>query len=391
MAPKAGLPNIKRLVYFEKLFDPIAEKTLVARPEIDLVRLRYKAPEAETWPEIARAHGYQIQPRGELSEPWFGNAALLQRCPSLLAICSSGAGYDMVDVDACTAAGVIVCNQSGFNKEAVAEHALGFILALSKKISLADRALRRENVTDRWKFMGNDIRGKTVGLVGIGQIGTRTAELCRLLFGMTVLAYDPYLTKEQIADRGGTKVELDELMRRSDFVSVHCPRNAETMGMLGSAQFALMKPYRLLHQHRAGRHPSGGRSGAGAQGAPDRRRRPRRLPAGTAAIRPPAPRLRHGPGDAAHGGHDRGILVRPGSRHRGAVDRYLRRRGAAAPGQSRGLAALRRAVRADSRRETAAASLTLLQARSTRPFVSGSSRAATTTSEKPAIAKMLIA
>lgn len=242
MAPKAGLPNIKRLVYFEKLFDPIAEKTLAARPEIDLVRLRYKAPEAETWPEIARAHGYQIQPRGELSEPWFGNAALLQRCPSLLAICSSGAGYDMVDVDACTAAGVIVCNQSGFNKEAVAEHALGFILALSKKISLADRALRRENVTDRWKFMGNDIRGKTVGLVGIGQIGTRTAELCRLLFGMTVLAYDPYLTKEQIADRGGTKVELDELMRRSDFVSVHCPRNAETMGMLGSAQFALMKP-----------------------------------------------------------------------------------------------------------------------------------------------------
>src|SRR5258707_13821287 len=176
MAPKAGFPNVKRLVYFEKLFDPIAERTLAARPEIDLVRSRYKTPDDETWPEIARAHGYQIQPRGELSEPWFGNAALLERCPSLLAICSSGAGYDMVDVDACTAAGVIVCNQSGFNKEAVAEHALGFMLSLSKKVGFADKALLGEGVLDRFKFTGNDIPGKNVGGVGIRQTGTRTAE-----------------------------------------------------------------------------------------------------------------------------------------------------------------------------------------------------------------------
>ncbi|MGH7122838.1 MAG: NAD(P)-dependent oxidoreductase, partial [Stellaceae bacterium] len=220
--------NIKRLAYFEQFFDAIAERTLAERPDIDLVRLHYDRPEAETWAELSRAHGYHIKPRGELRAPWFGDAALLSRCPSLLAICSSGAGYDMVDVAACTAAGVIVCNQSGFNKEAVAEHALGFMLALSKKIGIADRTLRRENVTDRWRFQGNDIRGKTVGIVGIGEIGTRTAELCRTLFGMTVLAYNTYLTKEQIAERGGTKVELDELMRRSDFVSVHCPRNAET-------------------------------------------------------------------------------------------------------------------------------------------------------------------
>src|SRR5262249_2535076 len=109
-------------------------------------------------------------------------------------------------------------------------------------IGLADKVLRREGVRDRFLFTGNDIRGKTVGVVGIGQIGTRTAELCRLLFGMTVIAYDPYLTVEQIAGRGATKVELDELLRRSDSVTLHCPRTAETMGMLGRAQFALMKP-----------------------------------------------------------------------------------------------------------------------------------------------------
>lgn len=234
--------NIKRLAYFEKFFDPVAERTLAARSDIDLVQLHYDRPEAETWPEMSRAHGYQIQPRGELRQPWFGDAALLRRCPSLLAISSSGAGYDMVDVDACTAAGVIVCNQSGFNKEAVAEHTLGLILSLSKKIGLADKALRREGVTDRFRYMGNDIRGKTVGIVGIGEIGTRTAELCRVLFGMTVLAYDPYLSAEQITERGAIKVEMAELFRRSDFVSLHCPRNAETMGMIGRAQFALMKP-----------------------------------------------------------------------------------------------------------------------------------------------------
>jgi D-3-phosphoglycerate dehydrogenase len=240
--PGRTIANIKRLAYFEKFFDPVAERTLAARPEIELARLHYESPERDTWSEMSRAHGYQIQPRGELREPWFGDAGLLRRCPSLLALCSSGAGYDMVDVEACTAAGVIVCNQSGFNKEAVAEHALGFMLSLSKKIGFSDKALRREGVLDRFKFTGNDIRGKTVGVVGIGQIGTRTAELCRGLFGMTILAYDPYLTAEQVRERGASKVELEELLRRSDFVTLHCPRTKETMGMIGRAELALMKP-----------------------------------------------------------------------------------------------------------------------------------------------------
>jgi D-3-phosphoglycerate dehydrogenase len=240
--PESGIANIRRLAYFESFFDPVAERMLASRPEIALVPLRYAAPEAESWHEMERVHGYQIKPRGELVEPWFGNETLLRRCPNLLAISSSGAGFDMVDVDACTAAGVIVCNQSGFNKEAVAEHTLGFMLSLAKKIGIADRLLRRESVRDRFRFIGNDIRGKTVGIIGIGQIGTRTAELCRGLFAMHVLAHDPYLSAEQISTRGATKVALDELLERSDFVLVHCPRNGETMGMIGHDEFALMKP-----------------------------------------------------------------------------------------------------------------------------------------------------
>jgi len=191
---------------------------------------------------MARVHGYQIAPRTELRGPWFGDADLIRRCPDLLAISSTGAGFDMVDVTACTAAGVIVCNQSGTNKEAVAEHALGLMLALAKNIGITDRALRRDRDLDRFLYTGRELRGRTVGIVGIGQIGTRTAELCGGLLSMTVLAHDPYLTESQVAARGATKVPLEELLARADFVSVHCPRNDETFGMFGAAQFAAMRP-----------------------------------------------------------------------------------------------------------------------------------------------------
>jgi len=111
------------LVYFERWLDPVAETILSRRPEIELVRLSYGEPLAETDARIRLAYEYQISPRTELLGPWFGDRDLLAKCSNLLAISSSGAGYDMVDVDACTVAGVIVCSQTGANAAAVAEHA----------------------------------------------------------------------------------------------------------------------------------------------------------------------------------------------------------------------------------------------------------------------------
>ncbi len=190
---------------------------------------------------MERACGYHVGARTELVEPWFGSTALLARCPDLLAMCSTGAGYDVIDVDACTAHGVIVCSQSGTNNEPVAEHAIGFILALSKKMGLTNRALLRGAAGNRYDLMGNDIQHKTVGIVGLGKIGTRTAHFCRA-FDMEVIACDPYLTAEQIAERGARKVEFAELLARSDFVSVHCPRTQETIDLFDAAAFAQMKP-----------------------------------------------------------------------------------------------------------------------------------------------------
>jgi D-3-phosphoglycerate dehydrogenase / 2-oxoglutarate reductase len=258
--------NTKRLVYFEEWVDPVAERILGQRSEIDLVRLKYVSNEPENWRQIELAHGYQIQPRTELQAPWFADAALLRRCPRLLAVCSTGAGHDVIDVEACTAAGVIVCNQSGTNKEAVAQHAVGFMLSLSKKIATSDKAMRKAIPLERYALTGNDLTGKVVGIVGIGHIGTRTAELCQA-FGMEVVAYDPYLNADEVRARGARKVGFEELLRTADFVSVHCPRSSETFGMFGSEQFAQMKSSaHFLNTARGGIHKEDELAAAIAQG-----------------------------------------------------------------------------------------------------------------------------
>jgi D-3-phosphoglycerate dehydrogenase len=233
--------NRKRLVYFERWFDPVAEQILSAQEDIELVRLRYADTAEENWGALSTACGYQVSARTELVPPWFGNADLLACCPRLLAMSSTGAGYDVIDVAACTAAGVLVVNQSGTNSEPVAEHAIGLILSLSKRIGSTNRALLRGTASDRYAMIGNDIKGKTIGIVGIGQIGRLTSKYANA-FSMRVLAYDPYLTAQQVAERGATKVEFATLLAESDFITVHCPRNAETLGLFGSAEFGRMKP-----------------------------------------------------------------------------------------------------------------------------------------------------
>jgi D-3-phosphoglycerate dehydrogenase len=229
------------LSFFDNFIDPVGEQMLSQVPDIELQRLSYSDPVPETDSRISRSHAYQISPRTELLGPYFGDAKLLAKCQDLLAISSTGAGFDMVDVDACTAAGVIVCNQSGTNANAVAEHALGLMLALGKKIALSDKVMRRGGDLNRFAMRGTELKGKTLGIVGLGMIGERTAQLCNSLMGMNVCAYDPYLSAAQIRQKGATKIEFDELLAQSDFVSVHCPRNEETLGMFTLARFSQMK------------------------------------------------------------------------------------------------------------------------------------------------------
>src|ERR1700744_5914339 len=151
--------NRKRLVYFERWFDPIAEKILGAQDDIELTKLLYADPEAENWTPLETAVGYQVSAGTELRPPWGGNAALLARCPNMLAMSSAGAGYDVIDVDACNAAGVIVVNQSGTNSEPVAEHAIALMLGLTKRVGYTHRAMIKGTATDRLELSGKKIKG----------------------------------------------------------------------------------------------------------------------------------------------------------------------------------------------------------------------------------------
>lgn len=234
--------NIKRIIYFHDRLDKTAERIRAKRTDIDMFRRSMADTGAEAWAEMGRAHGYHAAARTEMREPWFPDQRLIDKAPNLLAVCSLGAGYDVIDVDACTKAGILVCNQSGANKEAVAEHAVGLMLAVSKKIAETDRIMRRQNDIERFRYIGTEMLGKTIGIVGLGNIGSRVAEICRLAFRMTVLAYDPYLSKEKVAARGAEKVELKDLLQRADYVTLHCPRTDETFGLIGYDELSLMKP-----------------------------------------------------------------------------------------------------------------------------------------------------
>ena len=245
---EAGLP---RLV-FERWTDPVAGDIL-DEAEIDVVRLDVTASAEQGWDVMESAHGYQVATRTDVASvadgsQWLAGPSLVERCKHLLAVCSAGAGYDVIDVEACTRAGIAVCNNSGPGAEAVAEHALGFMLDLAKKITVADRVLRGGELGDRLALRGSQLLGKTLGVIGLGAIGSRLVELCAP-FGMEVIVFDPYLDDVAAQARGVQRVALSELVERSDFVQVTCPLTAETAGLVGKDQFAAMKPDRVLYHH----------------------------------------------------------------------------------------------------------------------------------------------
>lgn len=231
----------KRVVRTDLWIADAFDERLRREPGVSLRVFPVRGNAAAAWDVLSAAHVYHVSAaKDELPQEWFARAGLLARCPDLLLVSSSGAGYDTVDVAACTAAGVAVVNQAGGNAISVAEHTLGLMLGVSRRMLEGDRRMRREVGYAREDVMGHEIHGKTVGLVGVGHIGTRVAALARA-FGMEVIATDPLLSPEEIARRGARPVSFQELLAQSDFVSLHCPRDASTLKMMNADAFARMK------------------------------------------------------------------------------------------------------------------------------------------------------
>ncbi len=231
-----------RVVRFDMPIDRAFDERLRGEADIELAVIPVAASDAQVARALAGAHVYHVSStRNEMARYTFVTARLLESCPDVICVSTFGAGYDSVDVEACTKAGVAVMCQAGANRDSVAEHTYALILSVVHRIGESDRRLRSEHGFTREALMGHEIRGLTLGLVGIGHVGTRVASIAGA-FGVDVIATDPLLDAAEIARRGARAVGFDELLERADIVSLHCPRDETTIGMMGAAQFARMKP-----------------------------------------------------------------------------------------------------------------------------------------------------
>jgi D-3-phosphoglycerate dehydrogenase / 2-oxoglutarate reductase len=168
------------------------------------------------------------------------DAEVIAAAPRLKIIARAGVGLDNVDVDAATAAGVLVVNAPTSNIHSAAEHALALMLAAARQIPAADATLR-DKTWKRSAFNGTELFGKTVGVVGLGRIGQLVAQRLAA-FGTHVIAYDPYVPPARAAQLGIELLPLDDVLARADFISVHLPKTKETAGLLGAEALARTKP-----------------------------------------------------------------------------------------------------------------------------------------------------
>jgi D-3-phosphoglycerate dehydrogenase len=165
---------------------------------------------------------------------------LIDTATELKVIAVAAVGVANVDVDYATAKGILVMNTPGKNTNSAAELAMGLLLAVMRKIVTADTNMRRLG-WDRHRFSGPELMGKTIGIVGLGNVGHRMARFCQG-FDMRVLAYDPYIPDETFARHRVEKADWQTLVRESDIISVHVPKTAETIGMINAETIAAMKP-----------------------------------------------------------------------------------------------------------------------------------------------------
>jgi D-3-phosphoglycerate dehydrogenase len=178
-------------------------------------------------------------------------AEVIRAGAKLRVIGRAGTGVDNIDVEAATQHGIVVVNAPAANSVAAAELTVGFIMALARRLPQANASLQ-SGKWERTKFMGFEVRGKTLGLVGLGRIGTEVARRARGL-EMTVLAYDPVVSTDRATQLGVTLATLDDVLAQSDFVSVHVPLIDSTRHLINGARLAQMKPTAyLLNAARGG-------------------------------------------------------------------------------------------------------------------------------------------
>ena len=225
--------------------DPLAEDGLARLRREGEVIVVSKLGEAEL---VARIHDYDaLVVRSETKV----TAPILQAGKKLRVVGRAGVGVDNIDVAAATRQGILVVNAPRGNIVAAAEHTIALLLALARSVPQADASVHRGEWT-RSKFIGVEIRGKTLGVIGLGNVGSEVAKRAHGL-EMDVIAFDPVVSVDRAELFNVQLVSLDELLERADFVTLHVPLVEANRGLIGARQLALMKPTaRLVNTSRGG-------------------------------------------------------------------------------------------------------------------------------------------
>ena len=224
--PRRSLPIVH-------VADPLAEDGLVLLRERCEVRTTTGLSEADLASRLADVDALIVRSETKVT------AKILDAAPRLAVVGRAGVGVDNIDVPAATARGVYVVNAPLGNIVAAAEHALALALTLLRRITDADRSVRAGEWT-RSKFIGRELRGKTLGLVGIGRVGSEVARRAAG-FEMRIIAHDPFATEASARAAGAQLVELDELLRSADLISLHTPLTEKTRNLIDAEALAKMK------------------------------------------------------------------------------------------------------------------------------------------------------
>ena len=176
---------------------------------------------------------------------------IISAAENLKVIGRAGSGLDNVDKDAATKRGIVVMNTPGGNTITTAEHTIALLVSMARQIPQATASMKAGK-WEKKKFMGVELYNKTLGIIGFGNIGTHVARMAHGI-GMNVIAYDPFLNEERAKNLGVKVVELDELIKKSDFITIHTPLTKETKGLINTERIALMKKeVRLINSARGG-------------------------------------------------------------------------------------------------------------------------------------------
>ena len=178
-------------------------------------------------------------------------AEVINRAEKLKIIGRAGVGVDNIDIPAATAKGIIVINSPGGNTIAATEHTMAMMLAMSRNIPIANETMQKGE-WNRKQYVGVELRNKTLGVIGMGRIGSGVAKRA-MAFDMNVIAYDPYINEDRAKDLGVTVGTLEDVITKSDFITVHMPLTPDTKGMIGMEQMKKMKKgVRLVNCARGG-------------------------------------------------------------------------------------------------------------------------------------------